>query len=268
MNDDRSLNDRNFDDLAYRFQRNVYGGLKGKIRLAVLERDFNHFYPAALQKVVDQPLQIIDAGGGCGPFSLPMARRGHCVTLCDLSEKMLDIATQHIQEQDIEAQVKIVHGAIQALEATKNSVDLILCHAVLEWVKDPAEILRHLTSLLKPNGVLSLTFYNKDGMIFKNLLRTNYKKIQQQDYEGYKGSLTPTWPRTCSEVEAIVNVLPLELLTHSGMRVFHDYILDRSQREKEPQSVIELELAFSQHSAFMHLGRYQHFLLRKHDISL
>ena len=31
--------DRNFDDLAPRFQRKVYGGIKGQIRLAVLEKD-------------------------------------------------------------------------------------------------------------------------------------------------------------------------------------------------------------------------------------
>ena len=32
-------NDRNFDDLAERFSRKIYGGLKGNIRLAVLTAD-------------------------------------------------------------------------------------------------------------------------------------------------------------------------------------------------------------------------------------
>ena len=37
--------DRNFDDLAPRFKRNVYGGLKGELRLRVLQRDFDEFIP-------------------------------------------------------------------------------------------------------------------------------------------------------------------------------------------------------------------------------
>ena len=42
--------DRNFDDLAGRFKKNIYGGLKGAVRLAVLQRDFRNTSPMSLQQ--------------------------------------------------------------------------------------------------------------------------------------------------------------------------------------------------------------------------
>lgn len=256
-------NDRNFDDLAHRFQRNVYGGLKGRIRLAVLERDFAEFFPQALTAAVGEPLRILDAGGGCGPFSLPMASLGHHVTLCDLSEAMLAMAADTVAASSLQDHVQIIHGPIQALDGAQPPFDLILCHAVLEWVENPQHILRHLTALLKPGAVLSLTFYNRNGIVFKNLLRTNYKKILEQDYAGAKGSLTPTWPRQPEQVLQWLAGEPLTICCHSGMRVFHDYILDNNNREREPETVIALELEFSRQMPFRDLGRYQHLLLRK-----
>ena len=67
--------DRNFDDLAKRFKKNIYGGLKGDIRLSVLERDFCEQFPYVPfgASTPGQPLRVLDAGGGQGPD----LRRGH-----------------------------------------------------------------------------------------------------------------------------------------------------------------------------------------------
>ena len=39
-------------------------------------------------------LKILDAGGGPGRFSIPLAQAGHEVTNLDISPKMLDIARE------------------------------------------------------------------------------------------------------------------------------------------------------------------------------
>jgi S-adenosylmethionine-dependent methyltransferase len=64
--------DRNFDDLAERFQRKVYGGLKGEIRLAVLWRDIEPLLP----EVNDKPLRILDIGAGLGQLAIRLAKLG------------------------------------------------------------------------------------------------------------------------------------------------------------------------------------------------
>jgi S-adenosylmethionine-dependent methyltransferase len=116
---------------------------------------------------------------------------------------------------------------------------------------------------IKSQGFLSLTFYNLHSLIYKNLLRTNFKKIQQQDFGGARGSLTPINPLYPEQVFEWLNQLPITRLTASGIRVFHDYIFNEEHRERDPQSVIELELEFSRRQPYQLLGRYIHVLSQK-----
>ncbi len=258
--------DKNFDDLAHKFKRKVYGNLKGRIRLEVLKRDLTEFFPDILDKNCLTRLRILDAGSGHGPFSLFLAQLGHHVTLCDISANMLDLARQEIDKYHLHSRTTIIHEPIQTLgKSQTGSYDMVLCHAVLEWVDDPQEIIVHLLDHLNPGGILSVTFYNLNGMVFKNLLRTNYKKILNQKYTGWAGSLTPTHPL---KPETVLNWFEnhgLTLLCHSGMRVFHDYILNLEDKDRHPDVVVKLELEFSRKLPFRDLGRYQHILLQKRN---
>ncbi len=262
-------NDRNFDDLAPRFQRKVYGGLKGRIRLAVLKNDLYEFFPAALSPANNAPLEILDAGGGYGPFSITLAKHGHRVSICDLSAKMLQLAKERFEEQEVGHLLTLCQCPVQ--ELTNHAVprfDLVLCHGVLGWVEDPGHFVDCLMDLLPGGGFLSLSFYNLTGMIYKNLLRTNYKKVLNKAYQGYPGSLTPTWPRTPEQVLTWLACHPFDTLCHSGIRVFHDYILDPVDRDRDPDTVIDLELEFSRQLPYRDLGRYQHILGRKAQVPL
>lgn len=52
------MSDRNFDDIADKFSRNIYGTTKGKIRQAVIWDDLQQL----LTQLPDRPLRILDAG--------------------------------------------------------------------------------------------------------------------------------------------------------------------------------------------------------------
>jgi tRNA 5-carboxymethoxyuridine methyltransferase len=261
--------DRNFDDLAPRFRRNIYDRLKGQVRLAVLRRDLAAHVPAlaglnGIQPDKLQPLEILDAGGGQGQLAAELAAFDHDITLCDISANMLSLAREQFANNGLEA--RFLHRSIQDLcRESPSRYDLILCHAVLEWVAEPDALLVHLNGALQPGGFLSLTFYNLEGMVMKNLLRANFGKILKEDFSGYRGSLTPTWPRTTGEVLAWLEPLQLQLVSHTGIRCFHDYILDPVLRDKDPEQQVALELQLSQREPYRSLGRYIHLLLKKPD---
>ena len=261
--------DRNFDDLAQRFQKYIYGGLKGEIRLAVLERDFReHFFYAPFnEKISVKPLRILDAGGGQGLFALRFAQAGHVVVICDISVEMLKLAELDVVRLGLQDKVQLIHCSIQDLPqhiaSDECQFDVVLCHAVLEWVIHQQELISTLHHYLKPEGFLSLTFYNLHSLIYKNLLRTNFKKIQTGDFGGSRGSLTPINPLYPDHVFKWLDALPLNLLTTSGIRVFHDYIFNEEHRQRDPKSVVELELAFSRKQPYQLLGRYIHVLSQK-----
>jgi S-adenosylmethionine-dependent methyltransferase len=256
--------DRNFDGIAPRFRRNIYNSAKGQLRLAVLHRDFEEFLPLA-----GNSLNILDAGGGQGQFALELAEAGHQLVLTDISEEMLELARAKSASLpvDVQDRVKIVQSPLQELKSTLESAqtpfDLVMCHAVIEWLKEPAELVASLEPLVRPGGYFSLVFYNLNGMIFKNLLRTNFRKIQQEDYTGFRGSLTPTHPLRLEQVRTWIADAGLEEICCSGIRVFHDYIFNAADRAREPETLQEMELAFSRQLPYRDLGRYIHVLCRK-----
>jgi S-adenosylmethionine-dependent methyltransferase len=256
--------DRNFDDLAKRFKKNIYGGLKGDIRLAVLERDFKDHIAVAPFGSDTKKWRVLDAGGGQGQFSLQLAKAGHQVVICDISAEMLKLAEEQVIAAGVAANVQLLHCAIQDLPqhlvAREQQFDLVICHAVMEWMQEPRELLPCLLQYLKPQGFLSLTFYNVHSLIYKNLLRTNFKKIVSQDFGGSKGSLTPINPLEPQQVMQWLDALPLGVLAHSGIRVFHDYIFNEEHRAREPEQLIALELSFSRQEPYRSLGRYIHVL--------
>ena len=84
------LEDRNFDDIAHKFAKNIYGSEKGDIRQTIVWQDIEQIL--ALLEPSSPALHILDAGGGLGQISQRIALRGHQVALCDLSSKMLKLA--------------------------------------------------------------------------------------------------------------------------------------------------------------------------------
>ena len=70
-------------------------------------------------------------------------------------------------------------------------------------------------------------------------------------------------PFARSERYMSLSKLPLKLLTNSGIRVFHDFIFNEEYRERDPQTLVELELQFSRQLPYRDLGRYIHLLCKR-----
>lgn len=283
MGKESALVDRNFDGLAERFAKNIYGGLKGDIRLKVLERDFRQRVPLAPfvsehnqqgladieQYTFDKSIEywkVLDAGGGQAQFGLLLAEAGHQLTVCDISEDMLNLGRAAAAQKSLRYPVQFEHTSIQdwVVQLPEDQkYDLVLCHAVMEWVVDSKNLLENICMAVGPNGYLSLTFYNIHSLVYKNLLRTNFKKIRDQDYVGSKGSLTPINPQSPEQVFGWLQEFGMQIELTSGIRVFHDYIFDTEKREAKPDELIEMELLHSQQEPYWRMGRYIHVIAKK-----
>ncbi|RMG49602.1 MAG: SAM-dependent methyltransferase, partial [Gammaproteobacteria bacterium] len=64
--------DRLFDDLAARLAEKVYGGIKGRLRLDLVQQDLQAF-----PLISNRPLRVLDIGGGDGRMSAWLAGQGH-----------------------------------------------------------------------------------------------------------------------------------------------------------------------------------------------
>ncbi len=261
MVDKHPLEDRNFDDLALRFQSKIYDSMKGRLRLAILRRDFD-------EHVTLEAKRILDLGAGQGQWAIEMLRRGAQVHLTDISAEMLSLARTNIHKANLSAEQKdrASFQQISLQDMAREKVapfDMVTCHAVLEWLDQPTDFFAAMTPLLAAGGWCSVIFYNLNGLIFKNLLRTNYAKVKAEDFRGARGGLTPLNPLAPEQVLEWARQWQYEVICQSGIRVFHDYVLDKQLYQRDPEAVEELELLYSRQPPYRDLGRYVHLLLRK-----
>lgn len=257
--------DRNFDDISAHFEKKIYGGLKGEIRLAVLRHDI-FGWVKSWQQTHNRPLRVLDIGAGLAQISIELAKDGHDVTINDISANMLEIAKQNAGEA---AQNITWHTCPyqQLDDKLTGKYDLILCHAVLEWLAEPKLIMdffdRWLVDDRAEKGVLSLCFYNPASFVYRNLVMGNFNLLHNKDFKADNGSLTPNHPVAKDEVLAWINDHHYQILHTSGLRVFHDYSPLKRGGHTNPQAVIDMEVAYSGQDPYKWLGRYLHFLVSK-----
>ena len=257
--------DRSFDAIADHFEKKVYGGLKGEIRLAVLRRDIFDYVDKASQ-TLGRPLRILDVGAGLAQIAIELAAQGHQLVINDISTNMLDKAKVNAEHAQALDNIRWYVCPYQQLDdhfsADKiEAFDLILCHALLEWLAEPAAVMDFFNRHLSATGALSLCFYNPASFDYRNLIMGNFNLLDNTDYKAdNKKSLTPNHPVAKQEVESWLENHHYQVIVSSGLRVFHDYAPLKRGGHNDPDAVIRMELRYSQQEPYKWLGRYLHIL--------
>ena len=264
--------DRSFDTIADHFEKKVYGGLKGEIRLAVLRRDIVE-YSAQMSEALGRPLRILDVGAGLAQIAIELATQGHSVVINDISANMLEKAKANAEQIDQKLDITWYVCPYQALEETlgkeeNDKFDLIMSHALLEWLAEPAAVMDFFDQYLTDDGALSLCFYNPASFDYRNLIMGNFNLLDSlfdsNDYKAdNKKSLTPNHPVAKEEVESWLKAHDYQTVRSSGLRVFHDYAPLKRGGHNDPDAVIRMELRYSQLEPYKWLGRYLHILAKR-----
>lgn len=251
--------DRNFDSLIERFEQKVYDTAKGDWRLKLLKEDLQFLYDEP------KPLTVWDAGCGFGQMSLWLASQGHQLTLCDLSQKMLARAQFEFQQANLKA--TFFQEAAQALAPKLPLFDVVMFHAVLEWLAEPLTSLETVAKQVKPGGYLSVLFYNRNAMILLNALKGGWrlKNILDDYYLGKGFGLTPPNPQYPHEVLTQLAGLGFSITAHTGVRVFHDYLSAEALSSSDTTELFALEYRHCRMPAFRDMGRYVHILAKRNE---
>lgn len=248
--------DRNFDNLATRFTQTIYDSARGRLRLRALQQDFHDF------SLLDSQPQVLDLGGGQGQFSLWLAQQGASIHLCDISSQMLALAQSEFERQGLH-----LHSQHCALQEADNffpgTYDLVLNHAVLEWLEKPLETLPLLASKVKSGGWLSLMFYNLHGHVWRQVMNgrtldplSSRTKLRQEGN-------APQHPLDPSEIETQLIKLGFSVKRWRGIRCIHDPMLQKIRERIGEEAVALADLKYGLIEPYRQLGRYVHFLAYK-----
>ncbi len=100
---------------------------------------------------------ILDAAGGTGRITLPLAKMGYSVTLCDISPEMLNVAREKLRGEGLLYKVQISECDVRRLRFPDESFDLVIC-----W-DGMIEAAKELIRVTKKGGRISMFLINKYG---------------------------------------------------------------------------------------------------------
>lgn len=103
----------------------------------------------------DRNSKILDAAGGTGRITLPLAQMGYSVTLCDISTGMLDAARQRLQKEGVLDRIRISECDVCNLHFANESFDFVLC-----W-DGGIEAAKELIRVTKKGGRISIFLINR-----------------------------------------------------------------------------------------------------------
>jgi S-adenosylmethionine-dependent methyltransferase len=252
--------DQSFDKFADKFEKNIYGSTKGQLRHELLVHYLHRYIP-----LKGTSLDVLDAGGGTGVMTEMMLNLGHRVTLSDISSDVLSLAKQKLGDN---ANLDIQQMDILSLSAEKQ-YDLVVCHAVLEWLQDPLEVMGKLVDLVKPGGYLSLSFFNHDAQLFGNMLYGNFDYVEQGMTTKNIVRLSPNNPQKPKVILSQLDTLGVQVIKQAGIRCFHDYLKQPEKQISEYEQLKKLEIQYGSTEPYLWLGKYFLIIAQKdHDVEL
>jgi len=222
----------------------------------------------------NKPLYGLDVGCGTGATAVRLARLGFQVTQLDSSQTMLDIARRTAEDAGVASRVRLQQGDAGQLAALFDAAlfDVVLCHNLLEYVDDPATVLRGAARALRdPSAILSVVARNQTGEVFKAAL-------QAGDLAAAEANLTAEWGFetlyggrvrlfTPASLHAMLNAASLEPVAERGVRVLADYLPPRISRSSEYARILELERKLGSLPEYAAVARYTHCLARRVETS-
>ncbi|RMF20136.1 MAG: methyltransferase domain-containing protein [Gammaproteobacteria bacterium] len=249
-----------FDSLADAFTRKIYGSLKGQLRLQGIQRDLCEALGVSALTAVPESLSVLDIGAGDARISSELARSGCSVTVVEPSAALMSRARERFAP---DARVHFEMASWEAISRDMAAHDLVLVHAVLEWLNSPGQVLPSLVRAVRPGGWLSVAFYNRHGIVMRNLAKGNLRKVESGDFSGMQGGLTPRHAFDPVQLQQQFETLGMEMAVWSGLRTFYDFIPRHVRPTLEEEDICRLEARFSRMDPYRQLASYQHMVFRK-----
>lgn len=205
---------------------------------------------------LERPLRVIDLGGGTGGLAVPLALAGHDVTVVDPSPDALASLRRRAAEAQASSRISAVQGDADTLSSLvgRDRPDLVLCHATLEYVDDPAVTLGQMADVLAPAGILSLVVPQRSAAVLARALAGQFAQalaaLDRPD--GRWGDADPA-PRRFdrSGVVDLVEAAGLTITGAHGIRLFSDLVPSALvDSDADRAALLELERAVTAHPEF------------------
>jgi SAM-dependent methyltransferase len=218
-----------------------------------------------------ETLHVLDAGAGSGGYAFPLAEAGHRVCLLDFSGEMLALARQQAAGLDPQARERLSFCQASVVEIPErfppSHFDLVLCHTLLEYVREPWAAVQTLVAALRPGGMLSLLFANPHADPLRWAAKGEVAKAHLALSQETGSADLFGLPRRTYTVEAMEEALVeagARVAARYGIRIFADYVpADKLADPAVWAQVQQLEAAAAVLDPYRQIARYNQLLAIK-----
>lgn len=216
-------------------------------------------------------LRVLDLGGGSGLDAIPLAALGHHVTVVDYAEGMLAQAQEHAARGGLEARVATVLGDFEdvPLVLETRAFDVVLCHNVLQYLKDPQASLEVVVEAARPGGLVSLMCPNGQAEPLRLAIRdlvpdAAFHALDAEQMEARAFGVMVHQLVAADLIPTLVS-LGCHIDGQYGIRCVCDYIVDERRKEDPDffRSLEKLELSMSTRPAYAAIARFFHLVAIK-----
>lgn len=163
--------------------------------------------------------------------------------------------------------VEQICGGIKTLsEYEDESFDVILCHNVLEYASERAEIMKEFQRLLRSNGLVSVLKHNKPGRVMQMAVLLNNFDHAHDLLDGKNGVASQYGEISYYENADLLKWAPkLRIEKVLGMRTFWDLQQNQEIQAEEDwqREMMKLEQRVSDMEEFRNIAFFHHVLLKK-----
>lgn len=171
--------------------------------------------------------KVLDAAGGTGRITLPLAKMGYSVTLCDISPGMLDVAKRKLLEEGVSDKVTIAECNVCNMLFPDKSFDFVICYG------GGIKAVKELARVTKKKEIISMCIANRCGTAISKFREDPDHALalltSKTDYDYYKDEKY----RIVSETEI------RKLLEKEGIKIIEIYAYDIWESLSIPQKILD-----------------------------
>lgn len=203
--------------------------------------------------------KILDFGSGIGVTANYFAEHND-VTAIEPDEESIKIRWADHQY------TQIVGSTQELRKFDDETLDMIICHNVLEYAEDRPDIVKEFARILKPNGKISVAKHNRAGRVMQMVVLLNDFEHAHSLLDGNDGMASKYGAIRYYEDADIEKWCPeLVIRKTMGMRTFWDMQQNQEIHKDADwqEKMLEIEMRVSDMDGYKDIAFFHHLMIEK-----